>query len=163
LSKANAAIVFSLPSFMTLNKYYFFLIWVIFISLGAGILPAKAQSRLYNPIFIFSDKAISDTLSEQDIPTGEGGFARDYSVDLKKGDQVSIDVTSDHFDTVVTLIAEDGSTVAENDDGPDGATNSLLFARITEDGRYIVRVRAFGETSGGKFTLKLSRLKPTQN
>lgn len=163
MSKANAAIFSSLPPFMTLSKYYFFLIWIIFIWLGTAILPAKAQPRLYNPISISSGKAISDTLSEQDIPTGEGGFARDYYVDLKQGDQVSIEVISDNFDTVVTLIAEDGTTVGENDDGPDGTTNSLLFTRITEDGRYIVRVRGFGETSGGKFTVELSRLKPTQN
>ena len=126
---------------------------------GAIALPAAAQSRLYNPVTISSDNEIADTLTEQDIPTGEGGFARDYYVQLQKGDQVAIDLSSDEFDTMLTLIAEDGSTVAENDDGPDGSTNSLLFSRITENGNYIVRVRAFGETSGGKFNLKLTRLK----
>jgi hypothetical protein len=125
------------------------------------ITSAKAQEKLYSPVSISSEKAVADTLTEKDIPTGEGGFARDYSIDLRKGDQVAIDLFSEDFDTILLLIAEDGSTVAENDDGPDGSTNSLLFARITEDGKYIVRVRAFGETSGGKFTLKLSRLKPT--
>ena len=124
-------------------------------------LPVKAQLRLYNPVSISSDKEIADILTEKDIPTGEGGFARDYYVELKKGDQVAIDLTSDEFDTMLTLIAEDGSTVAENDDGPDGSTNSLLFSRITENGNYIVRVRAFGETSGGEFNLKLTRLKAT--
>ncbi len=166
-NKYFGRIIFSLPLFMinlfVRRCYCGFFIWVALLTLGSIALPAKAQSKIYHPLPISSGKAIADTLSEQDIPTGEGGFARDYYVDLKKGDQVSIDVTSDHFDAVVTLIAEDGSTVAENDDGPDGTTNSLLFARITEDGRYIVRVRAFGETSGGKFTLKLTRLKPTQN
>ena len=120
---------------------------------------ATAQLRLYNPMAIGSDKEITDTLTEKDIPTGEGGFARDYYVKLQKGDQVAIDLTSDEFDTMLMLIAEDGSTVAENDDGPDGSTNSLLFSRITESGSYIIRVRAFGETSGGKFNLKLTRLK----
>jgi hypothetical protein len=50
--------------------------------------------------------------------------------------------------------------VAENDDGPDGSTNSLLFARITETGKYLIRVRAFGETGGGAFQLKVTRLRP---
>ncbi len=53
-----------------------------------------------------------------------------------------------------------GTTVAENDDGPDGSTNSLLFTRITKAGTYIVRVQAFGETTGGNFKLKVTRLKP---
>ena len=129
---------------------------------ASAMSPAAAQNKLYNPDQISSDKEISDTLSEDDIPTGEGGFARDYYIQLEKGDQVAIDLTSDEFDTMIMLIADDGSTVAENDDAPDGTTNSLLFSRIVEDGKYIVRVRAFGETSGGKFSLKFTRLKPVK-
>ncbi len=135
------------------------------IALGAIAIPrapAEAQTRIYNPFGISSDKEISDTLSEHDIPTGEGGFARDYYIQLEKGDQVAIDLTSDEFDTMIMLIADDGSIVAENDDAPDGTTNSLLFSRIVEDGKYIVRVQAFGETSGGKFNLKFTRLKPVK-
>jgi len=124
--------------------------------------PIQAQSSLYNPIILPVNRSISDRLSAKDIPTGEGGFARDYQVKLKKGDQISIEVKSDAFDTMVLLIAADGTTVAENDDGPQGSTNSLLFTRITESGRYIIRVRAFGKTGGGQFTLKLTRLQPVE-
>ncbi|MCC0176538.1 PPC domain-containing protein [Waterburya agarophytonicola K14] len=134
-----------------------------FSSLGLQTLPTQAQSKIYDPPSITSEETISDILTENDIPTGEGGFARDYHVQLDKGDQVAIDLTSDNFDSMVMLIAADGSKVAENDDGPDGTTNSLLFSRITEAGKYIVRVRAFGDTSGGKFTLKLTKLKPSAN
>lgn len=134
---------------------------LVVYSSGLRTLPVQAESKIYDPPSITSESEISDTLTENDIPTGEGGFARDYFVELEKGDQVAIDLTSDNFDSMVMLIAADGATVAENDDGPDGTTNSLLFSRITESGKYIVRVRAFGDTSGGKFTLKLTRLKPT--
>ncbi|MEL6909541.1 MAG: PPC domain-containing protein [Cyanobacteria bacterium J06629_2] len=128
--------------------------------LSLPILPTQAQSKIYDPPAITSETEISDILTEDDIPTGDGGFARDYFVELEKGDQVTIDLTSDNFDSMVMLIADDGAKVAENDDGPDGTTNSLLFSRITEGGKYIVRVRAYGDTSGGEFTLKLTRLKP---
>ncbi|MDJ1180938.1 PPC domain-containing protein [Roseofilum sp. BLCC_M91] len=120
----------------------------------------QAQSEIYNPKPLPTTNEITDTLSQKDIPTGQGGFARDYIVKLNEGDNVVIDLYSDQFDTIITLLAEDGTTVAENDDGPDGSTNSLLFARITESGTYIVRVRAFGETAGGQFNLKLTRLRP---
>ncbi len=135
------------------------------MSLGLGFktLPVQGQRQLYNPIPLRSNNEIVDTLSDQDIPTGEGGFARDYSVELEDGDQVAIDLMSEEFDSVILLLASDGSTIAENDDGPDGSTNSLLFARITESGTYIIRVRAFGETGGGQFTLKLNRLRPVKN
>ncbi len=122
-------------------------------------LPIQAQI-LYNPIPITPQQEVSDRLSDQDIPTGEGGFARDYWIDLKEGEQVAIDVISDNFDAIVILLGADGTAVAENDDGPDGTTNSLLFSRITETGKYIIRVRSFGETGSGKFTLKVTRLSP---
>ena len=137
-------------------------IWLIFVSVlavGLKTPPVRAQLKLYSPVPLSSEQEITDNLSEQDIPTGEGGFARDYYIDLNKGDQVAVDLISDDFDTIVLLIGEDGTKVGENDDGTDGSTNSLLFTRIEENGRYIVRVRAFGDTSGGKFRLKVSRLK----
>lgn len=120
---------------------------------------AEAANKVYNPIPLSYDKEVLDTLSEKDIPTGEGGFARDYLVQLSAGDQVAIDLSSENFDTRLTLMAADGTTVAENDDGSDGSTNSLIFSRITESGTYIVRVRAFGESSGGKFKLKVTPLR----
>ena len=121
---------------------------------------AKAQNQLYNPIPMPPTNEVSDTLTDKDIPIEKGGFARDYVINLKAGDQVAIDLNSETFDTILTLLASDGSTVGENDDGPDGSTNSLLFTRITEAGRYIVRVRAFGATGGGAFKLKVTRLQP---
>ncbi len=141
--------------------------WYSALLLGAALLiggEVKAQELIYYPISLRSSREIADTLSDRDIPTGEGGFARDYRIYLEDGDQVAIDLLSDNFDALVILIAADGSTVAENDDGPDGTTDSLLFARIPEDGggEYIVRVRAFGETGGGDFTLKITRLQPIE-
>ena len=59
---------------------------------------------------------------------------------LEAGEQVAIDLTSEDFDTI-----------------------SLLFARITQGGKYIVRVRAFGETGSGSFKLKVTRLRPVKN
>ncbi|GAB4161652.1 MAG: hypothetical protein Fur0046_40300 [Cyanobacteria bacterium J069] len=131
-------------------------------SLLAGLsAPAYAQSAtMYNPIRMPASNEVTDTLSDKDIPTGFGGFARDYLVTLQKGDQVVMDLLSDEFDTIITLIAPDGTTIGENDDGPDGTTNSLLFTRITQDGNYILRVRPYGGQGTGQFTLKVTRLRP---
>jgi hypothetical protein len=123
---------------------------------------AQTPNRPYAPIPLTSGKEVNDRLSDTDIPTGQGNFARDYVVQLQGGDQISIDLSSDNFDTIVMLMTTQGATVAENDDGPDGTTNSLLFTRIARTGNYIVRVKAFGETAGGSFKLKLTRLKPVQ-
>lgn len=110
---------------------------------------AFAQSKLYSPILLTEFKELSDALSDKDIPTGQGGFARDYAVKLNKGDNLAVDLSSESFDSIITLLAPDGSTLAENDNGPDGTSNSLLFTRINETGTFIIRVRSFGETGVG--------------
>lgn len=136
------------------------LIPTTFLAVSLMAVAARAQNQLYNPIPIPPTNEVSDKLTDKDIPTGQGGFARDYVISLNAGDQLAVDLSSESFDTIVSLMTQDGSTVGENDDGPDGTTNSLLFTRITETGRYIIRVRAFGETSGGSFKLKVTRLRP---
>ncbi|GAX36883.1 PPC domain-containing protein [Nodularia sp. NIES-3585] len=121
-----------------------------------------AQNKLYSPVPLTPSTELSDTLSDKDIPTGQGGFGRDYMVQLNKGDKLVIDLSSESFDTIITLLAPNGATVAENDDGPDGTSNSLLFTRIHETGNYIVRVRSFGETGVGPFKLKVTKLQPVK-
>ena len=123
--------------------------------------PAKVSKStfVYVPIQLLPNGQVEDTLSERDIPTGDGGFARDYTIQLVTGDQLAIDLTSEAFDTVVVLLNSEGKSVGKNDDGPDGTSNSLLFVRIKESGNYIIRVQGFGETSSGKFKLKVSKLK----
>ncbi len=136
------------------------LISATLLPVGMSTTTAIAQSKLYSPIPLPANNQVSDKLSDKDIPTGQGGFARDYSVKLYAGDNVAIELTSDSFDTIVTMLAPDGSTLGENDDGPDGTTNSLLFTRIIKTGTYIVRVHSFGETGVGTFKLKVTRLRP---
>jgi hypothetical protein len=130
------------------------------LTVGMSAKTVIAQSKLYSPIPLPANNQVDDKLTEKDIPTGQGGFARDYLVKLFAGDNVAVELTSDSFDTIVTMLAPDGSTVGENDDGPDGTTNSLLFTRITKTGMYIIRVHAFGETGTGHFKLKVTRLRP---
>lgn len=136
---------------------------VILPCLTLGLLnapAASAQDQIYKPIPLTPGTTVTDRLSSKDIPTGQGGFARDYVLQLKEGSQLAIDLTSENFDSIIALLGGDGSTVAENDDGPDGSTNSLLFVRITKTGTYFIRVRAFGELAGGNYKLKVTLLKP---
>ena len=133
------------------------------VAIGVSVNTAFAQqNKIYSPIPISPSHQIADSLSEKDIPTGQGGFARDYLVKLNKGDNLAIDLSSENFDSIITLLGPNGATVAENDDGPDGTSSSLLFTRIKETGTYIVRVRSFGETGIGKFKLTVTRLKPVK-
>jgi hypothetical protein len=130
-------------------------------TVGVNMLSAAAQpAAIYNPVPLSAGSEVTDVLSENDIPTGYGGFYRDYTVSFSEGDMVLMDLRSEEFDTIITLIAPDGSTVGENDDGPDGTTNSLLFTRIVQGGDYIVRVSPYAGQGAGTFTLNVIRLQP---
>ncbi|NJL09886.1 MAG: pre-peptidase, partial [Calothrix sp. SM1_7_51] len=74
---------------------------------------AIAQANMYSPFPLAINKELTDTLSQQDIPTGQGGFYRDYIVSLKQGEQIAIEVKSKSFDTIVSLIARGGTTIGE--------------------------------------------------
>ncbi|WP_373543869.1 PPC domain-containing protein [Chamaesiphon sp.] len=119
----------------------------------------KLNKPVYTPIQLPLNGEVRDTLSDRDIPTGDGGFARDYAIQLTAGDQIAIDLSSESFDTVVILLNAEGKNIGKNDDGPDGSSNSLLFIRIKDTGNYVIRVQGFGETSSGEFKLKVSKLK----
>lgn len=150
---------------MKLTRSVHSLVWMpiaVACTLGLATFKAQAQSAIYTPIAMPNSREITDNLSDSDIPTGVGGFARDYTVVLEDGDQVAIDLISEEFDTLVTLLGPDGTTVGENDDGPDGTTNSLLFARITQTGTYTVRVRSYAGQGTGEFLLKVARLRPVE-
>lgn len=137
----------------------FILDWTLLITMWLLVnISAVMAGEL--PIPLPLNHQVSDTLTEKDIPMEQNGFARDYAVKLSAGDNITIELTSDSFDTIVTLLAPDGSTLAENDDGPDGTTNSFLFTQITKTDTYIIRVHAFGVTGIGPFKLKVTRLRP---
>ena len=130
------------------------------IRLSAGWAAEQpAKQPVYTPLPLTLGQELTDTLSDRDIPTGQGGFARDYRVTLKAGDQIAVDLVSEVFDPMVVLMTKEGIPIAENDDGPDGTPNSLLFMRIVKSGVYIIRVRSFGETTGGVFKLMVTPLK----
>lgn len=144
------------------------LLWRLPLSLSAAIASlslsasvAMAQSiSMYNPIPMPPSDEVTDVLSDQDIPTGFGGYARDYTLTLEDGDYIVIDLISDEFDTIITMLAPDGSTFGENDDGPDGTTNSMLFVRITQSGEYTLRVTPYAGQGEGEFNMKVTRLRP---
>lgn len=156
-------VLLSMNKIFTIQCGDMFIIFVTLLTMGISMKTASAQNKLYSPIPLTKLTEISDTLSNQDIPTGQGGFARDYSVNLNKSDNLAIDLSSENFDTIITLLAPNGSTLAENDDGPDGTSNSLLFTRVTETGTYIIRVHSFGETGVGKFKLKVTKLQEVKH
>jgi len=136
------------------SKFWqFFAVFMLVFSSGAIAQP-------YKPIPLMGGNEVKDVLSDKDIPTGQKGFARDYLIKADKDERLEISATSDAFDTVVSLLSKEGEVIAENDDADSDTTNSLLFVRVRKAGEYVVRVQSFGGSRGGKFTLKVTKLRP---
>ncbi|WP_309733488.1 PPC domain-containing protein [Chamaesiphon sp. OTE_75_metabat_556] len=123
---------------------------------------SRVSKFVYTPVKLLPNVEVKETLSDRDIPTGDGGFARDYSIQLMAGDRIAIELNSESFDTTVILLNAEGKTIGKNDDGPDGTSNSLLFTKIKDAGTYVIRIQGFGETSSGEFKLKVSKLQVQQ-
>jgi hypothetical protein len=129
------------------------------ILMSAHMVVAQNRPNTYKPIPLEGSE-VTDVLTDKDIPTGQKGFARDYVIQAEKDERLEISLNSEAFDTVVTLLGKDGDVIAENDDGASDSTNSLLFTKIRKSGTYVVRVQSFGGSSGGKFTLRVTKLRP---
>jgi len=131
----------------------------ICITSFAPDLSAQIPISGYKPNIINSGVDINDTLTDKDIPTGQKGFARDYIIEVQKDDRLEITVNSQNFDTVLSLLDRKGEVIAENDDAAGENTNSLVFFKVRQAGSYTIRVSSFGGSSGGKFTLKATKLR----
>ncbi len=80
-----------------------------------------------------------------------------FSFSGQAGDEVIIRMTSDDFDSYLTLSDEDGVELTYNDDGG-GNLNSLIGPfELPETGSYTIEARSLGGTSTGKYTLTLDR------
>jgi hypothetical protein len=133
-------------------------LFLLMLTICGWGLPLLSQPYRPTPL-VGSNAEVKDTLTDQDIPIGQKGFARDYVITAEKDDRLEIAVSSDTFDTIVSLL-KDGEVIAENDDAGKETTNSLLFVRINQRGQYVVRVQSFGGSKGGKFTLRVTKLRP---
>ena len=91
-------------------------------------------------------RASGDSL---DPETGQSWFA----FSLAGTQDIRLDAASDSFDTVLELYDVANRMVAENDDGPDGGTDSRIETQLA-GGSYCVLLRGFAGGSGD-FTLAL--------
>ncbi len=130
------------------------------IAIAAAIAPGVlGQTRPYTPTPIQAGQ-IEDMLTEKDIPTGQKGFARDYTIAGQPGDRLEVMAVSKEFDPIVSVLGAKGDVLVENDDGLDEGTDSLLYFKVLKEGTYTIRVRSFGGSTGGRFTLTVTRLVP---
>ena len=107
-------------------------------------------------------------LEEGDTQTDSGHYVDYWTLDGRIGDELTLELTSQAFDTVLVLLSPDGDTLAENDDAlgsgsadPISATtDSRIAARLPLTGRYRVQVTSYHTTGRGAYEVRLTASSP---
>lgn len=93
---------------------------------------------------------VGDTLTQN-----AANSSVDFTLTLSSGQNVTIDVVSDAFDTYVEVIDSSGAILSFDDDSGD-AFNSRLTFTAPSNAAYTVRVRSFAGNPNGRFTITVS-------
>ena len=77
-----------------------------------------------------------------------------HRFEARRGDTISVSLTSDDFDAYLFLLDPRGDVVAFDDDSGEDA-NSLIDHRATASGQYVVIANAYAAGSGGDYVLTI--------
>lgn len=116
------------------------------VSANAADPVARAQA-----IPLLPGVAQSGSLASSDVARANGSYVDVYSLQATAGERVGVTLGG-AFDTVVTLVAPDGSRQS-NDDARAGTTDSYLEARIPQTGTYRVEVSSYSRGMTGDYTI----------
>jgi hypothetical protein len=95
---------------------------------------------------------ISGQLEQDDALDISGRRYDEYDIDLKAGQEVTIDASSLAFDTYLYLRDPEGVNVAENDDGPMGGDAQIVY-RAPKAGIYSIVVTSYSAGGAGEYRL----------
>jgi hypothetical protein len=109
------------------------------------------------PVDLRAGQEVSASLDDNDPVMEDESFYDYYVYEGRQGEEVTVTMASEDFDTFLAIGRMDGDTFSElssNDDGTDG-TNSALTFTLPENGRYIIRANSLSAGNTGAYKLKL--------
>jgi hypothetical protein len=130
-------------------------------SAGAGLAPRDHTCQIDPPAVIECGSTVTSTLTDHDCFEPDlGVFFDAWVFEGVAGSTVTIDLTSDEFDTVLALLDAAGNPVDGDDDGGDG-TNSRIVYTLDAPGPWAIAASGFGPEELGTYTLSLDCGTPT--
>jgi hypothetical protein len=122
-----------------------------------AITERQAGPTTATPHEIEPNSDVTGNLDDND-PTGEDGSYYDYwTYHGRSGERLKITMSSEAFDTYVSVGTVQGGTfneISSNDDGPEG-TNSLLEVTLPSTGTFTIRAKALSGENEGEYHLKV--------
>jgi hypothetical protein len=130
---------------------------------AVGAYTLALTERAPNPVAVAQPLPVGEdvggTLGEGDPETTDGALYDLYSFTGRAGQRLSIQLSSDRFDTYLA-VGRPGAggfqEIASNDDAGEGSdTNSRLEVTLPTDGEYLVRAQALAPGGQGQYRLRL--------
>lgn len=101
---------------------------------------------------ISSDQPVSDLLTRSDDTLDDGSYYHVYRYPARRGEEVSVSLRSDEFDTYLVVV-DDGEFREVNDDRGRGDTNSALTFRVDRPRDFYIIVTTYDPGATGRYTL----------
>ncbi|MEM0978673.1 MAG: tetratricopeptide repeat protein [Cyanobacteria bacterium P01_H01_bin.58] len=100
---------------------------------------------------------VEGQLENGDEVLQDGSLYDLHTFEGEAGQFIEIRLSSDAFDTYLTLVGPDGERVAENDDGGEGL-NSIIYIQLPQTGRYSVIANAYDAAERGRYRLTVTAI-----
>jgi serine protease Do len=92
--------------------------------------------------------------SDSNILPTDRSFFDAYTFEGRRGDRVTIEMSSTQVDAFIILLAPDGQNVAQDDDSG-GGSNARLTAALPVDGIYTVLANTYSAGETGEYSIRL--------
>lgn len=99
---------------------------------------------------------VQGALEDGDPVLDDGSSYDVYIFSGRAGQEVTINLSSQDFDTYLIVLDSNRNKVGENDDFSESDTNSRLTLTLPSDGSYSVIINAFDSTGRGRYSLTVS-------
>ena len=103
---------------------------------------------------IESGDVVTEELTDNDYPTEVGTLARAYVLSARAGEEFTVELESEDFDTYLVIHSTLLEDIIEDDDGL-GNLNSAATFTAPASGDYKIIVSSFASSSTGEFTLRV--------
>lgn len=94
---------------------------------------------------------------------GDSSFTDLYEIHLEAGQGITAEMSSEDFDTYLSVLRGPGDQLVDNDDIAPGNTNSRLSYRAQASGQFFVAATSFRTGASGSYTVTVSELRPGES
>jgi serine protease Do len=126
---------------------------------GTAATTASASgTRGRPPESIGLNDTVSGRLNSDSDVLPDGSYFNSYVFAGRRGQQVSIEMTSQELDPYLILLSQDNDSLYLEDDDSAGEYNARLVATLPQDGEYIIIANSFARGEQGQYRLSLSEV-----